>query len=227
MQGPTLFIIVILLLGGVFFFSFYFSKKNVIIRTLKKIPSKPATGLKTNELNKVSGKALHVKEPLIAPFSKRKCVYYQIIIQQRVSTGKSTSWKTIVEDEKYQEFFIETKNDFVIVNPIQHQYNLACYLTKDKELNSGSFNDPTPELKQVLGAYNINPETFFGFNKRLRYKEGIIEIGEIVTVAGISKWKTLAEPIPNYPYSKIASLESTDKQKLIITDLPETRPVKR
>ena len=76
----------------------------------------------------------------------------------------------------------------------------------------------------MLHRYNINPSTLLGFNKRLRYKEGIIEIGEHITVAGIAKWKTLNEPLPDYPYSKIAALESEGKQKLIITDLPEVLP---
>lgn len=221
MEGPSLFIIVIIVFGAIAFFSYYFNKKNVIIRTLKRIPLKPTSGLKTNQLAKVSGKALHIKEPLIAPYTHRKCVFYQIIIQQKVSTGKSTTWKTLIEDEKHQDFFVETKNDFVIISPSQNSKNMVSYLTKDNEQNSGSFNEPTQRLRQILDSYNINPETYFGFNKRLRYKEGIIEIGETITVAGIAKWKTLSEPIPEYPYSKIATLESANNQKLIITDLSE------
>ena len=65
-----------------------------------------------------------------------------------------------------------------------------------------------------------------GFNKTLRYEEGIIEIGEYIIVAGTAKWKTLHTPIPEYPYSKIAELESTAEQQLLITDLPETFPKK-
>lgn len=193
----------------------------MIIRTLAKIPNKPASSLKTNELSKVNGKALHVKEPLIAPYSKRQCVFYQIIIEQKKSSGKRSHWKTIVKEERFQEFFIQTKNDFVIVQPQETPKNYICYLTKDKEQSSGTFNDPTPQFQAILNRYNIDAQNFFGFNKSLRYKEGIIAIGEDITVAGIAKWKTLSEPIPEYPYSKIATLVSSDQQKMIITDLPE------
>jgi hypothetical protein len=193
----------------------------VIIRTLAKIPNKPASSLKTNELSKVSGKALHVKEPLIAPYSNRQCVFYQIIIEQKKSSGKSSHWKTIVKEERFKEFFIQTKSDFVIVKPQETPKNYICYLVKDKEQSSGTFNDPTPQFQSVLNRYNIDAQNFFGFNKSLRYKEGIIAIGEDITVAGIAKWKRLSEPIPEYPYSKIVTLESTDQQKMIITDLPE------
>lgn len=183
--------------------------------------------MRTNELSKVSGKALHVKDPLIAPYTNRKCVFYQIIIEQRVSTGKSSHWKTLVKEERFQDFFIDTKGDFVIVKPEDHPQNYICHLVKDKKQSSGSFNDPTPRLRRILESHQINPETIFGFNKKIRYQEGIIEIGEQITVAGIAKWKSLSEPMPEYPYSKIATLESDGKQKIIITDLPEVLPNQR
>jgi len=154
-------------------------------------------------------------------------VFYQIKIQQKVSSGKSSRWKTLVQEEKSQEFFVDTNGDFVIVKPEEYPQNYICYLIKDSKQSSGTFNDPTPEFEAVLRRYNINPETYFGFNKRLRYEEGIIEIGERITVAGIAKWKALNEPMPEYPYSKIAALEHDHKQKIIITDLPEVMEHKR
>jgi len=57
----------------------------------------------------------------------------------------------------------------------------------------------------------------------LRYEEGIIEIGERITVAGVAKWKALSEPIPEYRYSKIIEIVNDDTQKLIITDLPANK----
>ncbi|MEO9501702.1 hypothetical protein, partial [Nonlabens ulvanivorans] len=183
--------------------------------------------LKNHELTRFTGKALHVKEPLIAPFSKRKCVFYVMKIEQKKSNGKNNHWRTIVKEEKIQEFFLEKNSDFAIVRPNQNPKNYISHLVIDKKQNSGSFNDPTPEFKALLEQYNINSEGFLGFNKSLRYSEGIIEIGEQITVAGIAKWKTLKEPIEGYSYSKIAELESTDKQKLIITDLPNIKSKKR
>ncbi|WP_298898535.1 GIDE domain-containing protein [uncultured Psychroserpens sp.] len=224
MSTPLIIIIAISVIGLIIFLAVHFSKRNVIIRTLSKIPYKPASSLKTNDLSKVSGKALHVKAPLIAPYTGRKCVFYQIRIQQRVNSGKSSHWKTLVQDEQFQEFFIDTNGDFVIVKPSASPRNYISYLVKDTNQSSGVFNSPTPKFEAVLRRYNINPENFFGMNKRLRYEEGVIEIGERITVAGIAKWKALSEPLPEYPYSKIAALESEGKQKIIITDLPETLP---
>lgn len=212
--------LIIIVVGAIIFLSFYFSQKQVILRKLSKIPFKPATGLKTSELTKVSGKALHVKEPLLAPLSRKKCVFYTIKIEKRVSTGKSSHWKTIIDEEKTQEFFIDNRGDYVIIRPTQSPKNYLSYLVTDKKTSAGAFNDPSPEFEALLKKYNIEPQNLLGFNKSLRYKEGIIEIGEQITVSGIAKWKTLSEPIPGYHYSKIAELVSEGKEKLIITDLP-------
>lgn len=227
MNPPIIILLAFCVIGLIIFLVIYFSGKNVIIRTLSKIPTKPTSSLRTNELSKVTGKALHVKEPLLAPYTQRKCVFYQIIIEQRVSTGKSSHWKTLIKEERFQDFFVDTNGDFVIVKPHDHPRNYICHLVKDNKQSSGTFNDPTPKFEALLRRYHINPETFFGFNKRLRYQEGIIEVGERITVAGIAKWKALSEPMPEYPYSKIAALESEGKQKIIITDLPEVMPHRR
>lgn len=220
---PNLIVILLLItvVAIVIFCAYYFSVKQTILRTLSKLPSKPSSSLKTNEFTKVHGKALHVKSPLIAPYSKRKCVFYIIKIQQKKSNGKSSYWKTIVNEEHIQDFFLESKGDFVIVQATQNPKNYKSYLVVDQKTDSGTFKDPTPKFAALLEQYNIKSETFFGFNKQLRYTEGVIEIGEAITVAGIAKWKTLNEPLPEYPYSKIAALESSSKQKLIITDLPK------
>ncbi len=220
-------IIIFLIVGLIVFLAYYFSTKQKIIRTLSKLPIKQIGSLKNNELTRFSGKALHVKEPLIAPFSKRKCIFYVMKIEQKKSNGKSSHWKTIVNEEKVQEFFLERNGDFAIVKPKQNPKNYMSHLVIDKKTNSGTFNDPSPKFKELLNHYNINSETFFGFNKSLRYSEGIIEIGEEITVAGIAKWKSLKEPIEGYSYSKIAELESTINQKLIITDMPSIKSKKR
>lgn len=212
--------LIISIIGIVIFCIYYFSAKKVIIRTLSKIPNKPLGSIKPNELIKVTGKALHVKEPLIAPLSKRKCVFYAMKIEQKKSTGKSSYWKTLIDEQKFQEFFIDMKGEYVIIKPVENPRNYISYLVPDKNVSSGTFNDPTPEFESLLKGYHIESTNFFGFNKQLKYTEGIIEIGEVITVAGIAQWKQLNEPIPEYHYSKIATLESNDKQKLIITDLP-------
>jgi hypothetical protein len=227
--NTTNFYIPILIIGAIIligFLVYYFNPKQVILRKLSKTPLKRISQIKNNDLVKINGKALHVHEPFMAPFSLRRCVFYSIKIEQKVSSGKSSHWKKLVSEEKAQDFFVETNGEMLIVKPTQSPRNYISYLITDKETGSGTFNDPTPEFEALLKHYNIKSTGLFGFNKKLRYKEAIIEIGERITVAGIAKWKTLSEPVPEYHYSKIIELVSEGKEKLIITDMPEAQKEK-
>ncbi|APZ45824.1 hypothetical protein BW723_05720 [Polaribacter reichenbachii] len=220
---PILFAVIFITVA---FAAYYFSSKQKVKRILSKLPEKRISSLKTNEFSRITGKALHVKEPLIAPFSKRKCVFYVLKIEQEKG-GKNKSWETLAKDEKVQEFFIEKNTDFVIVRPTQNPKNYLSHLVVDKNINSGTFNNPTKEFNQLLKKYNIESTGLFNLNKTLKCTEAIIEIGEQITVAGIAKFKSLKEPIEGYNYSKIAELESSKTQKLIITDLPNIKSKKR
>ncbi|WP_053976798.1 hypothetical protein [Mangrovimonas xylaniphaga] len=214
-------IIALVIIAGIGLGSYYFSSKKVILRALAKIPHKTMGSIRTNELVKISGKALHANEPLKAPLSKRDCVFYSITIEQKKSSGKHSHWKTLIHDEQFHDFFVDHRGEMVMIKPSHTPKNYVTYLVPDKNTASGMFNNPTPEFEALLKRYHIESSNFFGFNKQLRYSEGIIEVGERITVSGIAKWKSFTEPIEGFPYSKILSLESEGKQKLIISDLPE------
>jgi len=228
-EQPKSFIViaVIIIVAIIVFFGFYFSRKQVIFRKLSKFKRRSINQFKTNELTKITGKALFVHEPLIAPLSKRKCIAYYIKIEQKKSTGKSSYWKTLINKEEIQDFFVKVGDEVVMVRPRYTPKNYEGLLVEDKRVNSGTFNDPTPEFESLLKKYHIDSTSLFGFNKRLRYSEHIIEVGEEITVAGIAKWKEVNGLIEGYQYSRIAALESNDKHKLIITDNPLAAKVEK
>lgn len=206
----------------------YFSKKNIVLRKLSKFKPKRITQIRTNELTKISGKVLQVSEPFIAPYSKRKCVAYIFKVKQKVNSGKSSHWKTLVKKENIQDFFIEQNGELVMVKPSMKNNNYISYMVEDKTVSSGVFNNPTSEFKKVLNDLGIEHENWLGFNRTLKYTERVIEIGETITVGGIAKWKQLKAPIEGHNHSKVAALESSSEQKIIITDHPDAiKPVKR
>lgn len=216
-------IVIIMLIITIGFFVYFFNQKQKILRKLSKLKRKDILQFRTNEATKVTGKVLHVHEPFVAPFSKRKCVAYEFKIQQRKKRGKNSYWKTLVDEKNIHDFFISQKGEVAMIKPQTNPLNFKMYLVEDKHVSSGFLNAPTPEFENLLQAYNINSVSFLGFNKRLRYTERILEVGETATVGGIAKWKAVDITIDGYNYSKIATLESTDTQKIIITDLPEAQ----
>ncbi|WP_299014643.1 hypothetical protein [uncultured Polaribacter sp.] len=168
MSSTTIIILLALVGFTIVFLASYFDNKQRIIRTLKKLPNKPRSGLKTNQFVKVTGTARQIDEVLIAPYSKRKCVFYNIKIEQEKRSGKNKYWSTIVDEEKIQDFFIEQNGEYVLVKPQQNPKNYKSYMVKDKKTSSGIFNAPTPEFLAVLEKYNVKTKGFFGENKQIR-----------------------------------------------------------
>lgn len=227
MPTPLIIILVVCAIALIAFLIYYFLPKTIILRRLKKLPYSKIGSLQNHKYCKIEGKALNVETPLIAPLSKRKCVYYKIMIQKKVSSGKSSHWSTVVEEDLIQDFFVEQAGERLLIFPKNKPKNYYDYLVTDKTTNSGSFNDPTPKFKALLKKYNIDSEGFFSFNKQLRYYESIIEVGERITVAGFVKWVALENPIADYNYSRVASLVAKNKTKILITDSPKALKPKR
>lgn len=226
MTTPIIITLVVTVFAGLIYTIYYFNPKTSILRRLKKLPHSRIGSLQNNKFAKVEGTAQNIEDPLIAPLSKRKCVFYKFKIQKKVSNGKSSHWKTIIDQEHIQDFFIEQTGERVVVLPTKVPKNFHDYLVTDKKTNSGTFNDPSPEFKKLLKFYNIDTETLFGFNKQLRYSEAIVEVGERITVAGFVKWMKLDNPVAGYNYSSIASITAKDKDKILITDSPDALKVK-
>ena len=198
--------------------AYYFSNKKIMLREFKKTRKKPINRIQEKEYAKIIGKAKHVNEPLIAPLSGRKCVYYHVIVEVK----GDKSWRKIINEEKYQDFFIESSSEMAIVKMSALQKSMRRFhLVKDYKEKSGFRNDAPEKLEAYLKYHNKKSKGFFGVNKTVRYTEGIIELNEPIAVKGISNWKILNEPIEGYSYSKILTLTGTKKEKLLVTDEPK------
>ncbi|WP_046757877.1 hypothetical protein [Kordia jejudonensis] len=200
------------------FTGIYFSDKYRILRELKKVRRKQIGSARENEYVKIVGKAKHAGQPLIAPLSKRECVYYDVKIEEK----RGKHWRTIVDDVRYYDFFISTGTEHAIVH-IQKQVpnSKRIYLVTDHSSSSGTFKKTTPEIERYLASHGKKSTGFLGMNRTLRYKESIIELDEEIAVMGIGKWKTVDIPSDGYSDSRILTLTGTKEQKLLVTDAPK------
>ena len=211
-------IFIIAIIATVAILSYYFSKKQRVLRELKKSDAIPISRAKQGDYVKIIGKAIGGNQPLKAPLSGRSCLYYYVLVEKK---GDKT-WHTYIEEEDGQDFFLETGYERAIVKPkgIHFGFKRTLFVVDYKD-KSGVFNDAKPHLEQFLKRYGKGSVNFIGLNKTLRYSEGIIEEGETIAVKGIAQWKTLNEPIEGYSYSKLLTFTGDEKNKLIVTDLPQ------
>ncbi len=107
-------IIGIVLMIGMIFLSIYMDKKNRILRKLKKIPTRKIASVKENEYIKIIGTAQTTGPLLISPIGKRECIGYQIKVERKRG-GKNRSWKTIIYEENFPDFIIDSPQGKAVV----------------------------------------------------------------------------------------------------------------
>jgi len=202
----------------VVFISFYFSKKAIIKRKLKKAIGKKISDFISGDIAKVVGKVEYVGEPLIAPLSGRRCAHYYVLVEEKVSSGKSSHWNTLIEEDVAGKFVIRDGRHCAHIN----NQNVKSYLVEDREFASGFGNDATPELERYLNAHGQKSEGVFGWNKTIRYKEGVLEEGELIAAVGRGEWKTAEQAQLPDTFERVLEISATEQEPVYLSDDPET-----
>ncbi|AXG68577.1 hypothetical protein KORDIASMS9_00792 [Kordia sp. SMS9] len=198
--------------------STFFSKKNRILRELKKVRRKAIHSVRNREYVKIVGKAKHAGNPLIAPLSKRKCVYYDIIVKEK----RGKHWKNIINDVQFQDFFIQAGTESAVIHLSDRRTEeKRIHLVADHKFRSGFLKNANEDVEHYLNEYGKNSTGLFGLNRTIHYTERVIEIDEEIAVMGIGKWTTIDTPIDGYSDSRVLALTGTKEQKLLITDEPK------
>jgi len=207
-----------LLIVAIILTSLYFSKKAVIKRKLKKAIGKKISDFASGDIAKVVGKVEYVGEPLIAPLSGRRCAYYYVLVEEQISTGKSSHWENIIEEEVAGTFVIRDGRHCAHIN----SKNVKSVLVEDRQYKSGFRNDASSELERYLNNHEKKSQGTFGWNKTIRYKEGVLEEGELIAAMGRGEWKNAdQEQLPD-TYDRVLAITSTEKEPVYLSDDPET-----
>jgi len=204
-------------------YQIFFNKKAIIKRRLKKAPHKRIYSFRNGEVAKFTGSVEFVDEPLIAPLSKRKCSYYYVIVEQRVSSGKSSRWKTIIEETHSNKFVIRDSSACALIQ----KGETSSYLVLDQKYSSGAFNDADDNLENFLRKHGHDSEGFLGFNKTMRYREGILEEGEKIAVLGKGKWFDAEQVGLPSNYDRVLVVTASEKDPVYFSDDPKTTTVDR
>jgi hypothetical protein len=200
MESPIIFILIVAVIVIIVLFN-SFTKKAIVKRKLRKTPSKKISEFENGNIAKVVGRVDCINSPLIAPLSNRKCAYYYIKVEKRVSTGKNSHWKKIIEEEIYNNFIVRDGTGTALIKTD----NIKSYLVVDAKYRTGLFDDATARLEKYLNTHGHESVGFLGLNKTIRYREAVLELGEQVAVVGSGQWIEDSELFPNKRVLKITS----------------------
>lgn len=212
------FIIIALMVFGLFsLYGYYFNKKARIKRQLKKVPLKRISDIQSGETAQLHGTVEIIGDALKAPLSDRLCGYYHVIVERKVSSGKSSRWETLIEKEKNGFFLIKDGRYYAYVR----RGVVLSHVVQDVHFSSGFLNNATEKLEAFLAKHEEKSTTLLGFNKTIRYQEGVLEPGEKVVAAGICHWKQAHELGLPAEYGRILEISTASDVPSVISDDPE------
>lgn len=218
MNQDSFIIIMVAVVGTVVFLSFFFSKKAVVKRKLKRAVVRRISDVRSSETAKIIGAVELADQPLIAPLSKRECAYYSVLVEQKVQSGKSSHWRTLIDEHDSVPFVI---NDGTGVACIKGD-NIKSYIVPDAQYRSGWHNDANTHLESYLNRHGFESHGFMGMNKTIRYREGVLEDGEKVALLGRGDWTTASEMHLPDKYERVLLIHSIDGQSVYISDDTDT-----
>ena len=179
---PAVLLIVLLGVGAFALYSYLYSESARTKRALRKTPRRTIADFSEREPGKVVGTLSYLGEPLRSPLTGRTCAYYEIHVEEYRSGSGSNSagaWHTMIKEDRGQDFSLKDQSGYAIVNPV----GASLAITIDSHTRSGTFDDPTDLERSFLNSHGRDGKAWV-FNKKLRYKEGILEAGESVAVLG-------------------------------------------
>jgi hypothetical protein len=164
---------------------------------------------------KIKGEVWDGGEKITAPLSRRSCAYYHVLVE-RQSSGKNRNWITEVEEEMMADLVLKCGNTYVVIesdSPLTH-------LIADRQYSSGFLEDAGPEMESFLRKNGSSSTTWIGMNRTMRYKEGILEKGEKVAVAGTARWISTSGLKFHLPVDKALLISEIESKGVFISDDP-------
>ncbi|HTL38127.1 MAG TPA: GIDE domain-containing protein [Kofleriaceae bacterium] len=212
---------IVALVGVVVWAVWHFSDDRKIRRQLRTAQAKRINELRDDELGKVVGRARVLDEALEAPLTKRRCVYFVATVEEHRSTGRSSYWKTVIREARGVPFMLEDDSGRALVDATAARISIDF----DGRSQSGTFDDPTETEKAFLARHGQQGQGWI-FNRRLRYREAVIEDGETIAVLGAGTREPDPDAPPTDAYRGDARtrlrLTSSRKYPLVISDDPAT-----
>ncbi|WP_143106430.1 hypothetical protein [Pustulibacterium marinum] len=215
MDSPIIFVIFLCIIAVSMVYHFFFSEKAMVKRKLNKAVHKSVSEFRDGEIAKAIGKVTFIDEPLIAPISRRPCAFYHVVVERKRSSGNSSSWHSVIDEKVTSRFLIEDKGNYATISSTSM---VDSYLVKDHKQESYSFKDAPAYLENYLKSKGTSSEGFLGWNKNMRYREGILEEGELVAVLGKANWKEAKDLRLPEQYHRVLEFSQPPEGNVILSD---------
>jgi hypothetical protein len=170
----------ILLVLGILFSVYWFSDDARTRRELKAVPTLAISAVQEGMVVRVTGRLRPAGDLVQSPLTGRHCAYFLAVVEERRKHGKTSSWSEIAREVHCLDFEVEDGTGVIHVR----MDGCRVAVTRDAYSRSGTFDDATEAERAFLARHGHDSTGLLGFNRTLRYEEGVLEPGEEITVLG-------------------------------------------
>ena len=170
--------------------------------------AKPVSRANVGVLERLVGRVVLAgtqAEALYAPTTGKPCVYYRVKVEQEFedirrdnegNTHRSFRWQTIVEDERFVDFYLQDGGRKIFVNGSNRD---ACKIqAQEEESDLGgwfTFKEPPPGVRALVGHrrpdFHFSDADYDGDVEmryrtgEIRYTEKAFDVNEILACLGV------------------------------------------
>ena len=207
----------IVLAGGSFqLFAHYRAHRQRVLRKLKSVEAVSIANAIEGQWVRISGRLAYEETTLQAPFSERECAAFHVNVTPRDRMAREA-----IDQHESVPFRLVDESGEAYVDVVLP----TLILMSDRRYASAILNDPPVRLEIFLAKHGQKVTNWVGLNESLKYREGILEDGEEVTVYGQAFWERNPDRQAGHlkGYRRLAKrlvIRGTDDNPILISDDP-------
>jgi hypothetical protein len=136
--------------------------------------------LQADEQVEIVGKA-YGEAGLRSPITKTPCVFWQVVISEKRSSGKSSHWAIVYSRNSTELFSVQDGTGRMQVYPSRA---MELLLQDDVKQSSGIFSSLDEQTQAALTELGVETKGFLNMNRNMRVQERYIEQGDEIYLLG-------------------------------------------
>jgi hypothetical protein len=156
----------------------YSPPKTKLKKSIKQIPKNEIQNTPGNKIAKLVGEVVQLSEPLIAPLTGIPCVCYESVVEEFREEDNEKRWVMLAQDTHRQNFLLRQGTESAVIKVRYAEMHLVEFRP-----DTSSVTSAPPRVQSFLekrGEFSV------GRRRRIRYKEGVLEVGKKVMVCGFA-----------------------------------------
>lgn len=193
--------------------TWYFARDRRNRRAIVATPVVKVGSVQEGQTVRITGRLQHGPSTLEAPFSGRTCAHYDALLEERSLDAGKEVWSILARETASRPFFIDDGTGRARIDTTRFE----GIIDRDRQKTMG----PLDREKALAFLSKHGHAAEMPPGRVLRYREGVLEANERVTVLGTARFETHdGEKFVVIGASEGASVRASDDPTLTVTMRP-------